>query len=276
MPNQTIRRKFKLNELSQINKDTYLEYLINFGLRRVEEHVGSVGESILGLGSNKHEAQILAKHPFEKITMSGVRNNAEVYHEATNNDPRVSYRLENAEALTVPSRSYDVVLFKEGLHHLARPLQGVYEMLRVARKAVIFIEPFESVLSSALCKFGLASEYEREIEGNLNLRDNYVYRFSIPRLEALLRSYYLESGWKLDVTTGWISTSVQCHRSPLIQKVGNLAGRVATELPGCEGNLLVAVIFPGSDVPSDPLPLVANNIDTTGPSHVAISLKQSG
>lgn len=54
------------------------------------------------------------------------------------------YRAENAEALTVADDSFDFVLCKESYHHFPRPPLAFYEMLRVARQAVILIEPQES------------------------------------------------------------------------------------------------------------------------------------
>lgn len=54
------------------------------------------------------------------------------------------YRAENAEALTGADDSFDFVLCKESYHHFPRPPLAFYEMLRVARQAVILIEPQES------------------------------------------------------------------------------------------------------------------------------------
>lgn len=47
----------------------------------------------------------------------------------------------NAESLSLQDNSYDFVLTKETLHHLQRPYLGIYEMLRVCRKAICIIEP---------------------------------------------------------------------------------------------------------------------------------------
>jgi SAM-dependent methyltransferase len=51
------------------------------------------------------------------------------------------YRVENAEKMSAEDGSYDVVFCKEAFHHLPRPWVGLYEMLRVARKVVLLIEP---------------------------------------------------------------------------------------------------------------------------------------
>lgn len=56
------------------------------------------------------------------------------------------YRRENAESMTAEDDSFDVVLCKEAFHHMPRPWIGLYEMLRVARNAVILIKPRDWIL----------------------------------------------------------------------------------------------------------------------------------
>jgi SAM-dependent methyltransferase len=51
------------------------------------------------------------------------------------------YEVQNAEQLTFADRSFDFVLCKEAYHHFPRPTVALYEMLRVARRAVVLIEP---------------------------------------------------------------------------------------------------------------------------------------
>jgi len=51
------------------------------------------------------------------------------------------YKKENAEQLSFADNSFDFALCKEAYHHMPRPMMAVYEMLRVARRAVVFIEP---------------------------------------------------------------------------------------------------------------------------------------
>ena len=51
-------------------------------------------------------------------------------------DPRLVGKVMDAESLDAPDGSYDLVLVQDGLHHLSRPVTGLTEMLRVARRAV--------------------------------------------------------------------------------------------------------------------------------------------
>jgi len=56
------------------------------------------------------------------------------------------YKKENAEKLTFADESFDFVLCKEAYHHFPRPMVALYEMIRVARRGVILIEPDDSAI----------------------------------------------------------------------------------------------------------------------------------
>lgn len=55
------------------------------------------------------------------------------------------FSAENAEKLSFESNRFDFVLCKESYHHFPRPYMAVYEMLRVARKGVVIIEPQDPI-----------------------------------------------------------------------------------------------------------------------------------
>jgi SAM-dependent methyltransferase len=55
-----------------------------------------------------------------------------------------AFQAENAEQLSLPDNSIDFVLCKESYHHFPRPPIALYEMLRVARLAVVLIEPLDN------------------------------------------------------------------------------------------------------------------------------------
>lgn len=57
-----------------------------------------------------------------------------------------NYQLENAECLSFYDQSFDVVFCKESYHHFPRPLVALSEMIRVAKYAVILIEPRDYVI----------------------------------------------------------------------------------------------------------------------------------
>lgn len=52
-----------------------------------------------------------------------------------------AYAVENVERLTFEDQQFDYVFCKESFHHFPRPYLALYEMLRVAKRAVFLIEP---------------------------------------------------------------------------------------------------------------------------------------
>lgn len=100
---------------------------------------------------------------------------------------------ENAEALSFADASFDFVLCKESYHHFPRPMKGLYEMLRVARRGVLLIEPLDrcalpsnvqrltagikSLARTLLGKPSLVHEYEPV--------GNYVYTLSQREIEKV-------------------------------------------------------------------------------------------
>jgi len=86
----------------------------------------------------------------------------------------------DVERLPFPDRSIDVVYVHDGLHHLERPLDGLAEMARVARRAVCVTEPARAAVTGLAVRFGLA--LEREEAGNR------VARLRVAEVTAALRA----------------------------------------------------------------------------------------
>ena len=51
------------------------------------------------------------------------------------------FRRENAEKIELKDNAFDFALCKEAYHHFPRPYLAIYEMLRVAKQAIVLIEP---------------------------------------------------------------------------------------------------------------------------------------
>lgn len=81
-------------------------------------------------------------------------------------------KKENAEHINYKDDSFDYVLCKESFHHFSRPLVGLYEMLRVARKGVVLIEPNDF---KAFNDHKYVNQYETV--------GTYVYRISKREIE---------------------------------------------------------------------------------------------
>ena len=214
---------------------------------------------VLALGANHREAEALAKLPFEEVVLSGILEPSEGVQELCDRHPHLSYELANAEALPYPARSFELVLAKEMLHHLPRPVQGFYEMLRVCRQRAVFIEPWSCGLGRLFELSGLATRFESGQAGNAGGRDNHVFRWRPSLLASLLDSYYLESGARCRARVGWISARLLTGRArawaPGALAAGALAaGWLASWVPGARGNLAIVNLEPGTDLPADPAP----------------------
>lgn len=98
-------------------------------------------------------------------------------------------QIENAECLSFTDKSYDYVLCKESYHHFRRPMLALYEMLRVARKAVVLIEPQDPYIDLPIVEGDHAAMFEDE--------GNYVYSLSRRELEKMALGLSLPAiAWK--------------------------------------------------------------------------------
>jgi 2-polyprenyl-3-methyl-5-hydroxy-6-metoxy-1,4-benzoquinol methylase len=60
------------------------------------------------------------------------------------------YAIQNAEQITYDDGTFDYVLCKESFHHFPRPYSALYEMIRVARRGVVIIEPHDPIAKMPL------------------------------------------------------------------------------------------------------------------------------
>lgn len=99
-----------------------------------------------------------------------------------------TYSAENAEALRFNDGQFDYVYCKEALHHFEKPYAALYEMHRVARKAVVITEPRDTsidkeplALLKEFAKFLLGKQV---VHGNgFEEIGNYIYGLSERELE---------------------------------------------------------------------------------------------
>lgn len=121
------------------------------------------------------------------------------------------YSVQNAEKLSFPDSSFDVIFCKEAFHHFPRPYLALYEMIRVAKKAVVLIEPaeklaFDGIKSKDYLRSGfklvVSKIFKRfyipYIPGNNQLTHsfeesgNYLYSVSVREMEKLIHGLDLD------------------------------------------------------------------------------------
>ena len=92
----------------------------------------------------------------------------------------ISPLVADVERLPLADRSFDIVYVHDGLHHLERPLAGLHEMARVARRAVSINEPARAAATRLAVHLGIS--YDVEDAGNR------VERIDPDELAAALRA----------------------------------------------------------------------------------------
>ncbi len=97
-----------------------------------------------------------------------------------------AFQSENAEHISLQDNAVDFVLCKEAYHHFPRPPIALYEMLRVARIAVVLIEP----LDNPKLLDGMKRLLKRVIRGDQEMQfepsGNFLYRLNIRELGKLM------------------------------------------------------------------------------------------
>jgi SAM-dependent methyltransferase len=160
-------------------------------LRQIDEAIarvsGVAGKRVLTVcaGKGVECGRLLdagAKLTATDLSPDAVRRLRELY-------PRIEAQTADAEALPFADASFDVVLVRRGLHHLPRPMLGIYEMLRVARSHVVLLEAQDNWLTRRLTAgrlFGLIPH-----GGRVECHGNYIYRFSRRELRKLAAAMFL-------------------------------------------------------------------------------------
>ncbi len=142
--------------------------------------------------------------------------------------PGVQGQVEDGEDMSFPDDSFDFAFIAGSLHHLPRPVLGLYELLRVSRRGAIVIEPNDSLLTRIATRLGLATDVEPA--------GNYVYRFSKHDVMRIARSLFTRWG---------CATLFAVHRvaqGPIEFAVLRFLNAMANWIAPSQGNTFVFVI----------------------------------
>ena len=163
----------------------------------------------------------------------------------------IDIEVQNAEQISREDSSVDYVYCKEAYHHLPRPAIGLYEMCRVAKRAVVLCEPYDGgrprlldwvvrLVKRSLRKNDARSELFEPI-------GNYIYRLSIAETLKISTALQLHSIYFAGLSDFYVQSL--CRRpvaDSLPRTVVSLA--IATQEFLCKLGLMnwgrvVAVIF---------------------------------
>lgn len=97
------------------------------------------------------------------------------------------YAIRNAEKIEEVDDSFDFVFCKEAFHHFPRPYIGFYEMLRVASKAVVLIEPQgkqKRILDSLKRK--VKQVFRKDTSFDFEVSGNFIFRLDIDEIIKIM------------------------------------------------------------------------------------------
>lgn len=188
---------------AQDTKDTVTRYLLDrrlalgfqWALRMSGAQPGD-WSALTVCGGAGGEATFLLNYGLKEVTVSDLSEAALTV--ASQRDPRLKTMVLNAEDADVPDGAFDLVLVREGLHHLPHPVAGLAEMLRIARRAVIMIEPH-----SGLVPRMIGTDWERHGEAL-----NYVFRWNRFFFEQCVFSTLLQGDYSVKFIRLWDHSGV--------------------------------------------------------------------
>lgn len=102
------------------------------------------------------------------------------------------FSAQNVEALSFPDDTFDYVLCKEAFHHFPRPMIGFYEMLRVAKRGILIIEP-QDVQNPPANATVLTSYHVDGFSDRFETVGNYIYPVSVREI--------MKAAWSLKLST---------------------------------------------------------------------------
>jgi ubiquinone/menaquinone biosynthesis C-methylase UbiE len=172
-------------------------------------------------------------------------------------DPALLGVLTDTERLPFADGSFDLVLVQDGIHHLRNPVRGVVEMIRVARQAVVVIEPHEGWVARL---FGTKIEVDPETQAQ-----NFVFRWNRWLFRQVAESYLVGQNFRVYGLRFWDHSMTLLR---LFQPLPSPSLRVAlTRLTygvldlffGCWGNMFIGIVVKDGAAQAEPSQPKAGN-----------------
>ncbi|GMV78686.1 MAG: hypothetical protein AMXMBFR79_18160 [Chitinophagaceae bacterium] len=184
-----------------ITKDKLTRYLrdrrLNKALNTLKQHFTitemQLWSVLVVCGGVGGEGIYFLNKGFEDVTSSDFSESSLENATKLDYSGKLKTLLMNAEEINLPDKSYDLVIVQDGLHHLPRPPLGFTEMLRISRKGIIVIEPYESLVGNII---GTTWEKHGEVI-------NFVYRWDKKMVEQTVKSYLLKEFKHIKVLRIW-------------------------------------------------------------------------
>ena len=197
-----------------LSKDPSTQYIVSWRINESINRLMAASEGLIGFNASililcsgeGMEGSILCDRGFWDVTISDLTDNG--VKAALGRDKRLKGFPLDAQNTGLANESYDIVVVQDGLHHLPSPTQGFTEMLRLAKKGVIFLEPHDSLVGRLI-----GTKWEKNGESI-----NYVFRWDKQLVEQILSSYLGRNSFVNLSFSFW-------HHNPVFGKLSNLLGK---------------------------------------------------
>jgi SAM-dependent methyltransferase len=214
------------------SRDQFLTVL----LRHLKACHIDTNEKLLVIGASWQDVELLIRAGFTDITLSILQPE---FEEDVHSNLSVKVKLIaiDAEQVDLLDGSFDCVFAHEVLHHCRSPHRALCEMLRVASKHVVLLEPNDSLSMRVLTWAGFSFPYEifsvvyhgYEAGG---VRDscvpNFIYRWSADEVRKTVSSYLAEYAFLVHAYPYWDfnvdEKELSARKETRIQAVTSLIG----------------------------------------------------
>ncbi len=176
------------------NSNPLVAWLNTYRLRKTLEMIGTplAGKPVLSVcGGDGQEADYVSSQGAE-VTVTDLCETA--LKSARIRNATLRCYCMDAESLAFPDGAFDWAIVREGLHHLARPVKGLYELERVSREGFAIMEGQDSFMVRLLVALGLGDRKDPA--------GGYIYRFSRREIEKILSTAQTIEKWKIH--TAWL------------------------------------------------------------------------
>jgi ubiquinone/menaquinone biosynthesis C-methylase UbiE len=176
------------------NSHPYIAWLNNHRLLKAAKMMGMslAGKTLLSIcGGDGEEGDFFQRRGAE-VTVTDLSIKALSAAQVRN--PALRCVCMDGEELEFADSSFDWAIVRDGLHHLARPIKGLYELDRVSREGFAIIEAQDSLAVRLLSRLGVAENWDPA--------GGYVYRFSRREIYKFFSSMQTVSRW--DVYSAWL------------------------------------------------------------------------
>jgi ubiquinone/menaquinone biosynthesis C-methylase UbiE len=176
------------------NSNPLVAWLNTYRLRKTLEMIGTSlsGKTVLSVcGGDGEEADYVSRQGADVSVTDLCITALEV---ARTRNPALRCFCMDAESLAFPDGAFDWAIVREGLHHLARPVKGLYELERVSRAGFAVMEGQDSPMVRLLVTLGLGDD--RDPAGG------YVYRFGRREIEKIFSAVQTIEKW--EIHTAWL------------------------------------------------------------------------